>query len=112
MSQSSTPQEKKLQQCADVVAALKKVYDPELPTDILELGLVYGIDIDPQSQDVEVTITLTSPNCPAAETIPQDIDQQIRAIEWVKNVQVSITFEPPFVQEMMSEEAQVALGFM
>lgn len=92
-----------------VIEALKKVYDPEIPVDVWELGLVYGIRIDREG-NVEVDMTLTSPHCPAAEQIPLDAEARIRRIEGVKDVKVRIVWDPPWDKDKMSEAAKLALG--
>jgi FeS assembly SUF system protein len=94
-----------------VVNALKSVYDPEIPVDIYELGLIYDIKIFPVN-NVYVLMTLTSPACPSAGTIPGEAEQKIREIEGVSDVSVELTFDPPYTQEMMSEVAKLELGFM
>ncbi len=94
-----------------VVKALKSVYDPEIPVDIYELGLIYEVNIFPIN-NVHILMTLTSPSCPSAEEIPSEAERQIRAIEEVNDVQVELTFSPPYHQDMMSEEAKLELGFM
>ena len=94
-----------------VIQALKQVYDPEIPVDIYALGLIYEITIYPVN-NVHVLMTLTSPSCPAAELIPGQAETSIRAISGVNEVQVELTFEPPYSQEMMSEEAKLVLGFL
>ncbi|MFT6055261.1 MAG: FeS assembly SUF system protein [Roseivirga sp.] len=94
-----------------VVAAIKTVYDPEIPVDVYELGLIYEINVFPVN-NVYVLMTLTSPSCPAAEVIPEEVKQSIKAIEGVNDVEVELTFDPPFTQEMMSEAAKLELGFM
>ncbi len=94
-----------------VLAAIKTVYDPEIPVDIYELGLIYEISVYPVN-NVFVLMTLTSPSCPSAETIPGEVEQKIKAIEGVNDVKVEITFDPPYSQEMMSEAARLELGFM
>lgn len=95
----------------EVVAAIKTVYDPEIPVDIYELGLIYEINVFPVN-NVYVLMTLTSPSCPAAEVIPEEAKQAIMKIEGVSDVEVELTFDPPFTQDMMSEEARLELGFM
>ena len=95
----------------EVVAAIKTVYDPEIPVDVYELGLIYEINVFPVN-NVYVLMTLTSPSCPAAEIIPEEVKQKIQALESVNDVEVELTFDPPYAQEMMSEEAQLELGFM
>jgi len=95
----------------EVVKALKAVYDPEIPVDVYELGLIYDIKIFPVN-NVYVLMTLTSPSCPSAGTIPGEIEQKIREIEGVNDVSVELTFDPPYSTEMMSEVAKLELGFM
>jgi FeS assembly SUF system protein len=94
-----------------VVAAIKSVYDPEIPVDVYELGLIYEISIYPVN-NVYVLMTLTSPSCPSAEVIPGEVEQKIKQIEGVNDVKVEITFDPPYSQDMMSEAARLELGFM
>jgi FeS assembly SUF system protein len=94
-----------------VLAAIKTVYDPEIPVDVYELGLIYEINVFPVN-NVHVLMTLTSPSCPSAETIPVEVEQKIKAIEGVNDVKVEITFDPPYSQDMMSEAAKLELGFM
>lgn len=95
----------------EVVAAIKTVYDPEIPVDVYELGLIYEINVFPVN-NVYILMTLTSPSCPAAEIIPEEVKQKVLAMESVNDVEVELTFDPPYAQEMMSEEAQLELGFM
>ncbi|MEM1407289.1 MAG: SUF system Fe-S cluster assembly protein [Bacteroidota bacterium] len=94
-----------------VVDALKSVYDPEIPVDIYELGLIYEISIFPVD-NVYILMTLTSPNCPAAESIPAEVEQNVKSIEGINEVNVEITFDPPYSQDMMSEAAKLELGFL
>lgn len=94
-----------------VLAAIKTVYDPEIPVDIYELGLIYEINIYPVN-NVYIQMTLTSPSCPSAEVIPGEVEQKIKAIEGVNDVKVEVTFDPPYSQDMMSEAAKLELGFM
>ena len=94
-----------------VVQALKQVYDPEIPVDIYELGLIYEITIYPVN-NVHIVMTLTSPSCPAAELIPSQAETSVRALEGVNDVKLTLTFEPPYSQTMMSEEAKLTLGFL
>lgn len=94
-----------------VVEAIKTVYDPEIPVDVYELGLIYEITVYPVN-NVHILMTLTSPSCPSAEEIPGEIEEKIRRIEVVNEVQVELTFDPPYTQEMMSEAAKLELGFM
>lgn len=94
-----------------VLEAIKTVYDPEIPVDIYELGLIYEITIHPVN-NVYILMTLTSPNCPAAESIPNEVEESIKKIEGVNDVNVEITFDPPYSQDMMSEAAKLELGFL
>jgi FeS assembly SUF system protein len=94
-----------------VLAALKTVYDPEIPVDVYELGLIYEISVFPVNS-VYVLMTLTSPSCPSAEVIPGEVEQKIRGIEGVNDVKVELTFDPPYSQDMMSEAAKLELGFL
>jgi len=106
---SSTLTEEELK--VKALEAVKKVYDPEIPVNIYELGLVYEISVFPIS-NVFVQMTLTSPSCPAAQSIPEDVKRFIKEIEGVNDVTVEITFDPPWTQDMMSEAAKLELGFM
>ncbi|MCV9389106.1 iron-sulfur cluster assembly protein [Reichenbachiella ulvae] len=94
-----------------VVEAIKQVYDPEIPVDVYELGLIYEISIHPVNS-VYVLMTLTSPACPSAEQIPDEIKQKIQGIEGIGDVNVEVTFDPPYETDMMSEAAKLELGFM
>jgi FeS assembly SUF system protein len=94
-----------------VIAVLKTIYDPEIPVDIWELGLIYDLKIFPIN-NVYVQMTLTSPNCPSAEQIPQEVKDKIKAIEGVNDVELELTFDPPYTTDMMSEAAKLELGFM
>jgi FeS assembly SUF system protein len=94
-----------------VVQAIKTVYDPEIPVDIYELGLIYEINIFPIN-NIYILMTLTSPACPAAESIPSEVDSKLRAIPGVNEVTVELTFDPPYTQDMMSEAAKYELGFL
>ena len=94
-----------------VLDALKNVFDPEIPVDVYELGLIYEISIHPVNS-VYILMTLTSPNCPAAESIPAEVEANVRKIEGVNDVNVEVTFDPPYSQDMMSEAAKLELGFL
>ena len=94
-----------------IIQAIKKVFDPEIPVDVYELGLIYDITILP-ANDVHVLMTLTSPACPSAEEIPDEIKQKILEIEEIGEIDVELTFVPPYTADMMSEEARLELGFM
>ncbi|MDX1387977.1 MAG: SUF system Fe-S cluster assembly protein [Acidobacteriota bacterium] len=93
------------------VEAIKTVYDPEIPVNIYELGLIYGIDVGDDGA-VKVTMTLTAPACPAAEIIPVEVETKVKGIEGVKDVTVDIVWEPPWTPEKMSEAAKLELGMM
>lgn len=94
-----------------IVAAIKTVYDPEIPVDVYELGLIYEINVFPIN-NVYIRMTLTSPSCPSAEVIPGEVEQKVREIEGVNDVKVELTFDPPYSQDMMSEAAKLELGFL
>jgi FeS assembly SUF system protein len=94
-----------------VLAAIKLVYDPEIPVDVYELGLIYEISIYPVN-NVFVLMTLTSPNCPSAEFIPSEVKEKIQQVEGINNVEVEVTIEPPYTHDMMSEVAKLELGFL
>lgn len=98
------------QMTADIVAALKTVYDPEIPADIYELGLVYKIDIE-DDRTVKIDMTLTAPGCPVAGEMPGWVQNAVGAVEGVSGVEVNMTFDPPWTPDRMSEEAQVAVGW-
>ena len=94
-----------------IVEVLKNIYDPEISVNIFDLGLIYNIDVN-EKNDVEIEMTLTSPNCPVAELLPTEVKQKIKKITNVKKVNIKIVFEPPWDKSMMSEEAQLELGFL
>lgn len=94
-----------------IVRVLKTVYDPEIPVDIYELGLIYDVFVNEDS-DVKVLMTLTTPNCPVAETLPMEVEEKIRSLDEVKSAEVEITFDPPWSQDLMSEEAKLELGIL
>ncbi|MFY0685509.1 MAG: DUF59 domain-containing protein [Cyclobacteriaceae bacterium] len=94
-----------------VVEAIKLVYDPEIPVDVYELGLIYEINVFPIN-NVHVLMTLTSPSCPSAEEIPGEIEMRIKEIEEINDVNIELTFDPPYATDMMSEAARLELGFM
>lgn len=95
----------------DIVRMLKTVYDPEIPVDVYNLGLIYNVDIDDQN-NVTITMTLTAPNCPAADFILEDVRFKVGSIKEVNNVIVDLTFEPEWNRDMLSEEAKLELGFL
>ena len=90
---------------------IRTCYDPEIPVNIYELGLIYEVNIN-EERDVQVLMTLTSPSCPVAETLPPDVEEKIRSVDGVNSAKVDITFEPTWDQSMMSEEAKLELGFL
>lgn len=103
-------QEEKTEIESRIVDMLKTVYDPEIPVDIYELGLIYKIDLK-DSGEVEIDMTFTAPSCPAADFILEDVRQKVDSIEGITSTTVSLVFEPVWDQSMMSEEARVELGF-
>ena len=95
----------------NVVSVLKKIFDPEIPVDIYELGLIYDVMIN-EDNDVKILMTLTSPNCPVAETLPMEVEEKVKSIDEVKSCEVEITFDPPWSKDLMSEEAKLELGML
>ncbi len=108
--QSAIPPEEVARLSDDIIAALKTVYDPEIPADIFELGLIYKIDIE-DDRMVKIVMTLTAPGCPVAGEMPGWVENAVGAVEGVSGVEVEMTFDPPWTPERMSEEAQVAVGW-
>lgn len=106
---SAIPQEELEQLTDDIIAALKTVYDPEIPVDIYELGLIYKVDIS-DDRDVVVDMTLTAPGCPVAGTMPVMVEDAVRTVEGIGDVRVNMTFDPPWDPSRMSDEARVALN--
>lgn len=96
---------------AKIISVLKRIYDPEIPVDIYELGLIYEIKID-EKNNVEIIMTLTAPNCPVADNIIQDVYMKVNDIEEVQNVDIHLTFDPPWNANMASEVAQLELGVL
>src|SRR3954468_13838407 len=94
-----------------VIDMIKTCYDPEIPVDIWELGLIYEIDLD-EENNLKVKMTLTSPSCPVAETLPPEVEQKLKGVEGIKSASIELTFEPSWDKSMMSDVAQVELGFM
>jgi FeS assembly SUF system protein len=94
-----------------IVKVLKTIFDPEIPVDIYELGLIYDVMVN-EDAEVKILMTLTTPNCPVAETLPLEVEEKIKSIALVKDAEVEITFDPPWSQELMSEEAKLALGML
>ena len=94
-----------------IIEEICKIYDPEIPVNIYELGLIYDVKIS-EDNDVMIEMTLTSPNCPVAESLPLEVEEKVKTIDSIKNVKVNIVFEPPWTKEMMSDEAKLELGML
>jgi FeS assembly SUF system protein len=107
---SAIPAEELERLTGDIIAALKTVYDPEIPADIYELGLIYRIDIE-DDRSVKIDMTLTAPGCPVAGEMPGWVQNAVGSVEGVMDVEVNMTFDPPWTPDRMSEEAQVAVGW-
>ncbi len=95
----------------EIVKMLRTVYDPEIPVNIYDLGLIYKVEVD-DNQNVEIDMTFTAPNCPAADFIIEDVRQKVSSIDGVRNAQINIVFEPEWNKDMMSEEAKLELGLL
>jgi len=106
---SALPQDEIARMTDDIIAALKTVYDPEIPSDIYELGLIYKIEADAESR-VHVDMTLTSPACPSAQQLPSEVRYKVKAVEGVSDCTVEVVWEPPWTKDMMSETAKLTLG--
>jgi FeS assembly SUF system protein len=109
-AESSRPTEEELESA--VVAALRMVYDPEIPVNIYDLGLIYGLDVDAQNNRVHIQMTLTAPACPVAQTFPETVANAVREIAGVEDVNVELVWDPPWSQERMSEAARLELGML
>lgn len=94
-----------------IVKVLKTIFDPEIPVDIYELGLIYDVLVN-EDQEVKILMTLTTPNCPVAESLPLEVEDKVKSIKLVKDAEVEITFDPPWSQDLMSEEAKLELGML
>jgi len=94
-----------------IVGVLKTIYDPEIPVDIYELGLIYDVFVN-EDYDVKILMTLTTPNCPVAESLPMEVEEKVKSLDAVKDAEVEITFDPPWTQDLMSEEAKLQLGLL
>ncbi|CAI8272068.1 MAG: Uncharacterised protein [Bacteroidota bacterium] len=94
-----------------IVKTLKTIYDPEIPVDIYELGLIYDVFVN-EDNDVKILMTLTTPNCPVAESLPQEVKEKVRSLDEINEVELELTFDPPWTRELMSEEAKLELGFL
>jgi FeS assembly SUF system protein len=108
---SPVPDEELQRITADVIRALKTVYDPEIPVDIYELGLIYKVDLDDERR-LAIDMTLTAPGCPVAGEMPAWVEAAVRDIEGVEDVKVNMTFDPPWTPEKMSDEAKLELGWL
>ena len=95
----------------EIVKVLKSIFDPEIPVDIYELGLIYDVFVN-EDNDVKIVMTLTSPNCPVAESLPQEVKEKVSSIDLVNEVEIEMTFEPPWSKDLMSEEAKLELGLL
>jgi FeS assembly SUF system protein len=109
-TESAIPQEELTRLTDDIIAALKTVYDPEIPSDIYEIGLIYKVDIT-DDRDVNIDMTLTAPGCPVAGEMPGWVQDAVEAVGGVRQVEVTMVFDPPWTPDRMSEEAQIALGW-
>ncbi len=96
---------------SSVLKALKNVYDPEIPVNVYDLGLIYEIDVKSE-KEVDITMTLTAPNCPMADMVLSDVETYVRDIKGIEKVNVILTFDPPWDKSMLSEEARLELGLM
>ena len=94
-----------------IISVIKTIYDPEIPVDIYELGLIYDVMVN-ENFDVKILMTLTTPNCPVAETLPVDVEDKVKTMKGIKSVEVEITFDPKWTQDLMSEEAKLELGIL
>ncbi|MBS9720323.1 SUF system Fe-S cluster assembly protein [Tianweitania sp. BSSL-BM11] len=108
--ESAIPKEELARLTDDIISALKTVYDPEIPADIYELGLIYKIDIE-DNREVKIDMTLTAPGCPVAGEMPGWVENAVSTVEGISGVEVAMVFDPPWTPERMSEEAQVAVGW-
>ncbi|MBT8272936.1 MAG: DUF59 domain-containing protein [Bacteroidia bacterium] len=94
-----------------IVRVLKTIFDPEIPVDIYELGLIYDVLVN-EDFEVKILMTLTTPNCPVAETLPLEVEEKVKSLNEVKDAEVEITFDPPWSQDLMSDEAKLELGML
>ena len=104
--------DKSLEITQKAIEMLKTVYDPEIPVNVYDLGLIYKIDYDPADKTLHVNMTLTAPGCPAADFILEDVRQKLLSVEGPDNLDLQLVFEPAWTQDMMSEEAKLELGFL
>jgi len=100
-----------LQLESEIIKVIKTVFDPEIPVNVYDLGLIYEINVE-EDNKVRIVMTLTSPNCPVAESLPEEVHEKVTAIEGVKSVDLNLTFDPPWTKDMLSEEALLELGLL
>ena len=93
-----------------IIDEIRKIYDPEIPVNIYELGLIYDIEVS--GKKAKIKMTLTTPNCPVAESLPKEVEDKVKSLDEVKSAEVEITFDPPWTQDLMSEEAKLELGML
>jgi FeS assembly SUF system protein len=94
-----------------ILNVLKTIYDPEIPVDIYELGLIYDVFVN-EDMEVKILMTLTTPNCPVAESLPMEVEEKVKSLDEVKSAEVEMTFDPPWSKDLMSEEAKLELGML
>ena len=112
INMSETPETINTEELGEkIVRVLKTIFDPEIPVDIYELGLIYDVFVN-EDYDTKILMTLTTPNCPVAETLPLEVEEKVKSIKGVNDCEVEITFDPPWTQELMSEEAKLELGML
>jgi FeS assembly SUF system protein len=95
----------------EIVDVLKTIFDPEIPVNIYDLGLIYEVNVDEQGA-ARIVMTLTSPNCPVAESMPEEVHDKVKAIEGITHVELNLTFDPPWTKDMLTEEALLELGLL
>jgi FeS assembly SUF system protein len=100
-----------LQKETEIIEVLKNIYDPEIPLNIYDLGLIYEVDVDDDS-NVKIRMTLTAPNCPMVDILLEEVQMKVNAVEWVKELDLKLVFDPPWDKSMLSEEARLELGFL
>lgn len=94
-----------------IIEVIKTIYDPEIPVNIYELGLIYDVNVNDENM-VKILMTLTTPNCPVAESLPQEVKDKVKSLDQVNDVELEMTFDPPWNKELMSDEAKLELGFL
>ena len=94
-----------------IIEVIKTIYDPEIPVNIYELGLIYDVNVNDENM-VKILMTLTTPNCPVAESLPQEVKDKVKSLDQVSDVELEMTFDPPWNKELMSDEAKLELGFL